>query len=331
MSTPQFSQDRNDWKIFYSVRLEYLTALAEIVEQSFIRRDTAHPAFCGCIDWHSSVHGAYALLTAARLTGQNRWAGVVDNALEPDCLALELASLKRGDLDHELPYGFAWFLTLAQEREKSWSNHDLLPLATEIASRLARWLFSLSDEALVHHAQRREYGNLSWPLLNLWHWGQWKGDTELVENLRAFTRTRLLPLDQECPFSLDQTTDEFFPSALQRCRALLTILPTEESSKWLASHQHGGRELYPLTMFSTTHSAGLNFSRSWSLWTLFQNTEDLAFRELYVNHVVTHMERPQYWRDDYRKHGHWVPQFGIYAIALSMEEPSIPTVGGLLK
>lgn len=311
------------WREFCAVRLDYVRILAETVEQSVLRRDTTHPVFCGCIDWHSSVHGAYALLTASRLTSEPRWARVVDAALDPDCLQAELASLTRGELDHEFPYGFAWFLKLAHEREQGCGKHDLLPLATEIALRVGRWLFSLSDDDLVHHAQRREYGNLSWPLLNLWQWGKWKQDSRLLEQLAHFTRVRLLPLDQECPASLDHDTDEFFPAALQRCRTLLTILPPEDSSKWLASHQYDSGGLSSVTMFPTTHSAGLNFSRSWGLWTLYRHTKDSAFRDLYVNHIMTHMDMPEYWRDDYRKHGHWVPQFGIYAIALSIEDAQI--------
>ncbi len=57
------------WDTFCTFRVDYLTVLTETVERGFTRRDTKHPAFCGCIDWHSSVHGAYGLLTAARLTG----------------------------------------------------------------------------------------------------------------------------------------------------------------------------------------------------------------------------------------------------------------------
>ncbi len=323
MVDAQPGEPYQSWKVFCGARLDYVRALAETVEQSFLQRDTTHQTFCGCIDWHSSVHGAYALLTASRLTSEPRLARVVDAAMAPECLEEELASLKRGDLDHELPYGFAWFLKLAHEREQGCEKYDLQPLATEIALRVRRWLFSLSDENLVHHAQRREYGNLSWPLLNLWHWGKWKQDSDLLKELANFTRIRLLPIDQECPASLDQATNEFFSAALQRCRALLTILPPEDSSKWLESHKHESGSLSPLTMFPTTHSAGLNFSRSWGLWTVYQHTKDPAFRDLHVNHITTHMELPQYWRDDYRKYGHWVPQFGIYAIALSFEEGPI--------
>ena len=130
-STQQTSQDRENWGFFCASRLEYLSILGEVVEQGFIRRDTEHPTFCGCIDWHSSVHGAYALLTAARLTGQSRWAEVVDAAFTPECLDAELDFIQaREDLDHELPYGYAWFLKLAKEREQQWGKSDLLPLAT---------------------------------------------------------------------------------------------------------------------------------------------------------------------------------------------------------
>ena len=320
MSTEQFSEDRIAWNDFCSVRLHYLKSLAETVEQGFIRRDTSHPAFCGCIDWHSSVHGAYALLTAARLTGEIRWARVVDNALGAACLASELASLQRGELNHELPYGYAWFLKLAQEREQGWDKTDLRFLATEIATRLGQWMGSLSDAAVIHHTQRPEYGNLSWPLLNLWQWGIWNQNSNLLDQLSNFTRSRFWPLNPECSVFLDHPSEEFFLAALQQCRTLLTILSPEDSSTWLDSHQYEDGTLLPLTTFPTIHSAGLNFSRSWGLWTLYRHTKNPAFRDLYANHIVTHLEMPQYWRDDYRKHGHWVPQFGIYAIALSMDD-----------
>lgn len=322
MSTQDFSQDQEAWKNFRAVRHDYLRGLAETVQQSFLRRDTTHPAFFGCIDWHSSVHGAYALLTVARLLKQPQWAKSVDSAFKADCLDAELVSLRREELNHELPYGYAWFLKLALEREQGWGKQDLLPLATEVALRLRHWLCSLAEEEILHHVRRREYGNLSWPLLNLWHWGVWKGDGELIEKLISFVRVHVLPLDQVCPIALDDMTDEFFAPALQRCRALLTVLPEKESQHWLKSFVQKKWEFSPVTMPSTPHAAGLNFSRSWGLWTLFEHTKDLVFRDLYVNHILTHMEMPQYWREDYRKHGHWVPQFGIYAIALSMEADS---------
>ncbi|WP_447971053.1 DUF2891 family protein [Nitrospira sp. M1] len=312
--------DLSNWENFCDLRIEYLSALANVIERGMKRVDTSHPAFCGCIDWHSSVHGTYALLAASRLTGESRWIEVVEPLLYSDRLDAELGCLHRGELDHELPYGYAWFLKLAQERERWGGKTDLCLFATDVAQRLEQWIFSLSDEGVLQHALRREYGNLSWAVLHLWEWSQWKGGSALNEKLVTFTRERLLPLDKHFSLSYDNNIDEFFAASLQRMRAILAILPVEESQSWLRVFYPKALRLDPIRIAPRAHSGGLNFSRSWGYWSLFLATGDEAYRDLYVNHIVTHMESPQYWRDDYKKYSHWVPQFGIYAIALSMDE-----------
>ncbi len=284
-----------------------------------MRRDTTHPVFCGCIDWHSSVHGAYALLTAARLTGQDRWAEIVDASLTTEALGAEMGCLQRGELDHEMPYGYAWFLKLAKERGQGWGKSDLLPLATEMAIRLEEWIFSLAAGEVIRHFQQREYRNLSWALLNLWEWSQWTTNHVVMEKILEFTRKWVVLLDENLPQEYDHVTDEFFAASLQRTRVILAILPSHESQTWVTSFYQKKCGLEPLQQAVTPHSAGLNFSRAWGFWTLFVCTGNEAYRQHYVDHIVTHMNLPQYWKDDYRKHSHWVPQFGIYAIALSMD------------
>ncbi len=318
MTNSQDSQPSMGWTQFCDSRIEWLTLLAETAEQGFIRRDTEHPTFCGCIDWHSSVHGAYALLAAARLTGKQRWLERVDAAFTTECLNAELASLRSGKLDHEMPYGFSWFLQLAIEREQGCGKKDLRPLATEIAARLEHWMFSLPAGEVINHCQKREYGNFSWALLNLWYWSQWTANQALIEKLLTFTRMWIVLLDEALPASYDSVTDEFFAASLQRTRVILSILPSGEAQTWLTLFYQEDCRLEPLHEMSTPHSAGLNFSRAWGYWTLFQSTQDQTFRNLYVNHIITHMNLPECWRTDYRQHAHWVPQFGIYAIALSM-------------
>ena len=307
------------WEMFCVRRSEYLTVLAGAVEKGFLRKDTAHPVFCGCIDWHSSVHGAYALLAAARLTGQARWADLVDRALDPGKLRLEMQSLCEGHLDHELPYGYSWFLALAREREGRWGKTDLLPFAIEVVSRLRVWLFALTDEQVVYHIQRPEYQNLSWAVLNLWEWATWKKNDELQAELEVFTRDKLVPLDDEKFCSFQEAADEFFSPVLQRARVILRILPRVEGNRWLALNPLAGQEISPLTLCRTPHAGGLNFSRAWGLWELYGATGDVTFRDRYVAHIVTHIAMPKFWEEDYRQHGHWVPQFGIYAIALSLD------------
>ena len=42
-------------------KAEIAAELAKAVRAAVARKDTGHAAFHGCIDWHSAVHGAWAL------------------------------------------------------------------------------------------------------------------------------------------------------------------------------------------------------------------------------------------------------------------------------
>ena len=309
------------WESFCASRLDYLSALAVPIAEGITRRDTTHPAFCGCIDWHSCVHGHYALFTVSRLTGESRWSDLAESFLIPEKLERELACIRNGGLNEELPYGYAWFLKLAQDRQRFFQKDDLHPIAGELAQRLAQWVLSLSCDDVVTHARNRAYGNVSWAVLNVWEWAQWNHEPELADAISAFTREHLLPLDQDLPPSCDRLTDEFFPAALQRTRAILTILPYIETNAWLNDYLAEDLQLEPVRHPAFPHSAGLNFSRCWGFWELFQYTKNPVYRDQYVRHFVTHVNHPEYWRDDYKKYGHWVAQFGVYALALSIDNP----------
>ncbi len=309
------------WESFRVSRPDYLSALAVPIAEGIVRRDTTHPAFRGCIDWHSCVHGLYALFTLSRLTGESRWSDLAESLLIPEKLEQELVCIRKGGLNEELPYGYAWFLKLAQDRQRFFQKDDLHPIAEELAQRLAQWIFSLSDDDVLTHARNRAYGNVSWAVLNLWEWAQWNEEPELADAISAFTREHLLPLNQALPPSCDHLTDEFFPAALQRTRAILTILPDNETNAWLSAYLEEDLQLEPVRHPAFPHSAGLNFSRCWGFWELFQYTKNPVYRDQYVRHFVTHVDHPEYWRDDYKKYGHWVAQFGVYALALSIDNP----------
>ena len=309
------------WESFRASRLDYLSALAVPIAEGITRRDTTHPAFSGCVDWHSCVHGHYALCTLSRLTGESRWSDLAESLLVPEKLEQELVCIRNGGLNEELPYGYAWFLKLAQDRQRFFQKDDLHPIAGELAQRLAQWICSLSDDDIVTQARNRAYGNVSWAVLNLWEWAQWNQEPELIDAVSAFTREHLLPLDQALPPSCDHLTDEFFPAALQRARAILTILPRDESNAWLSAYLAEDLQLEPVRHPAFPHSAGLNFSRCWGFWKLFQHTRNPVYRDQYMRHFTTHVNHPEYWRDDYKAYGHWVAQFGVYALALSMDNP----------
>ena len=310
--------EQGPWQEFLAGRDEALRALAVPILTCVAKDDTEHPVFDGCIDWHSAVHATYSLHAISRHTGDPSYLAAAEAKLTPAGLAAELDRVQQGKLPQEIPYGYSWFLTLAVERELGTGKQDLRPLATEIRDQLRAWLESRTPAQLVTGLAADDYQNISWAVLNLWQWAQWTDDAELAGAMESKAATLLRDSDfaTTCPFSQEETdADDFFPPCLHGARALVKILPGAASADWLAAWLPQDPVLTPIEMPADAHISGLNFSRSWGLWSLYQASDDLSYRDLFVAHVTTHLNHPQYWAEDYNQYAHWVAQFGVYAIS----------------
>jgi hypothetical protein len=313
--------DEAIWQAFLDAREEYLVALAEPIAACVSAYDTYNPVFHGCVDWHSAVHGTWSLLAISRITGDPYYAEIAEAQLTEAMVAGELVQLEDGGwlAASEIPYGYAWFLTLARERQAG-GVEDLVPLADVVAADLEDHLFGLSSGELGGNLLSDSYSNLSWEALNLWMQAQYVEDDVLADDLATFVRDEVVPRAHECPLEAEAyQLGEFFPACLHEARLVLETLPADEVEAWLEANEPDDFELDPLVEPTTTHSAGLNFSRSWGLYALYEATGDARYRTLYVRHIETHMAMPQYWADSYWSYSHWVAQFGVYGIALSYE------------
>jgi len=307
------------WQDFLDAREDHLRALGVPILACVAKQDTQHPVFNGCIDWHSAVHATYALHAIYRHTGDPSHLAVAAAKLTPAALDAELGRVQQGLLPQEIPYGYAWFLTLARERELATGETDLLPLATEIRDQLRAWLLGRSEAQIDQGVAADDYANLSWAALNLWQWAQWTDDAELGAAMEAFVDEQVLDpkYDGTCPFDQEETdADDFFPPCLHRARLLVSTL--EEGAPrdtWMAGWLPLTPVLTPIDKPAGAHISGLNFSRAWGLWSLYQSSGDPAYRDLYLDHMTTHLNHPQYWAEDYNNYAHWVAQFGVYAIS----------------
>ena len=105
------------------------------------------PAFYGCFDWHSAVHGHWLLVRLTRLYPNAAFAtrarAELARSLTPENIAGEVSYLRRdGRASFERPYGLSWLLKLSAElrqwhdpQAQQWSM-ALRPLETEAATRL---------------------------------------------------------------------------------------------------------------------------------------------------------------------------------------------------
>jgi hypothetical protein len=113
------------------------------------------PAFYGCYDWHSAVHGHWLLARLIRLFPDARFAADALAALEtnltPTRIAGEVAYLNaKGRESFERPYGLAWLLQLAAELRETKTpaaarlSSALRPLEAAVVARLVAWLPKLA-------------------------------------------------------------------------------------------------------------------------------------------------------------------------------------------
>lgn len=306
------------WLDFLAMREDFLKGLAEPILACIAKVDTQHPVFNGCIDWHSAVHATYALHAISRHTGDDKYRMAAEVKLTPAGLDAELTRVKDGKIPEEIPYGYSWFLTLARERELSTGQTDLLPLATEIRDQLRAWIESRTDMQVDSGVLADDYASITWGALNLWQWAQWTDDAELAAAMETFVSDQVLDpaFDAACPFSQEEVdADDFFPPCLHRARLLVTVLGPDEQAAWLAGWLPDAPTLTPIDMPPAAHISGLNFSRAWGLWSLYKASDVVAYRDLFLDHMLTHLYHPQYWAEDYNKYAHWVAQFGVYAIS----------------
>src|SRR5436190_12559606 len=118
------------------------------------------PAFCGCYDWHSSVHGHWLLARLARtfpdasFTKDARQA--LARSLTKENIKREAAYLAgKGRASFERPYGLVWLLQLGAEL-REWDDPqaremagNLGPLEQAALERLNGWLPKLSHPVRI--------------------------------------------------------------------------------------------------------------------------------------------------------------------------------------
>lgn len=307
-----------EWAGFLEARDGHLRALSVPILDCVGQDDTNHPAFHGCIDWHSAVHATWSLLAISRLTGDPSFAEAAHVVLEPQAVADELAVMKAGGpFPGEVPYGYAWFLALARERERAGFD-DLVPLADVVTDELTDHVQTVPDPLFPQRTHNDDYLNLSWALMNLWVQAAWEEDGDRQAWIEELVRDRILPISGQCRLSnaADNVYD-FFPPCLHQARLIVEVLPPDEAADWLLEALPDPWDLPPVTDAPSPHVAGLNFSRTWGLYALWEATGDLAIRDLYVAHIDAMMARPELWAEDYWAYSHWVAQFGVYGLALS--------------
>jgi Protein of unknown function (DUF2891) len=325
------------WKTFLKDRTKLLETLAPAFVDCFARRDSAidplAPVFHGCIDWHSAVHAAYSHHVLYRRTGDKKYLDLVDAQFAPQGVPLieaEQAYVQAKAPDYlltENPYGFGWFLVLAKEREESTKSEDLRPLADFASEQLVSWYETRASEGDANEfILNRAHPNYSWSLINLDTWARYTKDKDLLAATKEAVKPLLdKELDEFCPLSMDQSPGAagFQPACLMRLVAIAQV-QGPSARKWVSSRLPKDYSIPPVTEPSSCHAGGLNFTRAFALYRLYELTGNTKFRDNYAELIRYHVGRPDLYmghdyagNPDYLCYSHWVAQVGVRAISLS--------------
>src|SRR6202171_5277560 len=196
------------------------------------------PAFCGCYDWHSSVHGHWLLVRLVRTFPDAPFAAPAREALRESLttenLEHEAAYLRgAGRATFERPYGLAWVLQLCAElrewndpQAREMSKH-LRPLEQAAVERLKTWLPKLS-----HPVRIGEHDQTAFGLGVMLDYARSSGD-ESFAKLASDSARKFFLTDKNCPLAYEPSGEDFLSPSLGEADVMRRVLSSTEFAKWL--------------------------------------------------------------------------------------------------
>src|SRR5262252_2617132 len=196
------------------------------------------PAFYGCLDWHSDVHGHWLLVRLLRPYPDAPFAAAARAALEQSFTAANIdaeASYLRGAgrASFERPHGLAWLLELSAELRRfddpdarRWSA-TLAPLETEVVARLESWLPKLQYPIRIG-----EHDQTAFAFGLIWDWAGVAGDGQM-RRLLADAAQRFYRNDRSCPLSYEPSGEDFLSPCLAEADFMRRVLGPDDFAHWL--------------------------------------------------------------------------------------------------
>lgn len=285
-----------------------------------------HPAFYGCFDWHSSVHGHWSLVYLLKhfptLENHDEIINKLKINLSQANIAQEVAYLsKPHEKSYERTYGWAWLLKLQLELETAsdpWAKDlaaNLKPLTNLLIERYIEFLPKLNYPLRVG-----THTNTAFGLSFAWDYALYSNNIALQNSIKT-NALRLFKADHDCPFDWEPSGTDFLSPCMEEIGLMQRIMPEKEFLTWLKSfapslfdkkYNWEPGKVSDRTDGYLVHLDGLNFSRAWNLYRLAKqfpkqlgHLKALAHKHLqYSLGAIT---------DGNYMGEHWLASFALYA------------------
>jgi hypothetical protein len=294
------------------------------------------PAFCGCYDWHSSVHGHWLLVRLLRTFPNSSFAKAAREALRKSLSAENLrkeAAYIRGEgrASFERPYGLAWLLQLCAEL-REWNDplaHELSPnlkpLEEAAVERLKTWLPKLS-----HPVRIGEHDQTAFAIGLMLDYARGKND-EAFARLVTDSAKKFFLADKDCPLNYEPSGEDFLSPCLGEADVMRRVLSEKEFASWLkeflpqipatpAQSEAPTRDWLPVAVSpdpsdpKLAHLDGLNLSRAWMLEGIISALPADDLRKFHLSMVANAHRRAGLAAvtGEHYEGGHWLGSFAVY-------------------
>ena len=307
-----------------------------------------HPAFYGCYDWHSAVHGHWLLVRLLRMhpgaLPESDIRAALEENLTVENLRVEDEYLRDpGRPSFERPYGWAWLLKLHEELYH-WDDPDasrwfdaLSPLAATVVEKYLTFFPKQKYPIRVG-----THFNTAFGLSFAWDYAEalWGGVRKKALDIASMQQAGLLKQlvserartyfagDRDVPAQWEPSGDDFLSPSLVEADLMRRVLDAEEFARWFESFLPGLAEGRPASLLAPAdvtdrsdpkivHLDGLNLSRAWCMRAVARALpEGSPLRELLGRAAALHAEAtlPHVASGDYAGE-HWLATFAVYMLS----------------
>ncbi len=298
---------------------------------------TLHPAFFGCYDWHSSVHGHWMLVRLLRRFPTLPEADEIRNALNANLtrenIQTEVAYLKQPNRQSfERTYGWAWLLKLGEElyvRKDADGRRWLENLQPLVDALVERYIAFLPKQN--YPIRTGVHPNTAFGLAFALDYAKAAGNEKLISLIVERSGT-YFGGDSNYPASWEPGGEDFFSPALLEADLMRRVLKPEEFQRWFRRFLPRLNRLEPKTLLrpavvtdrtdpKLVHLDGLNLSRAWCMQSIARTFPQndptrkvlVESARLHARDALAHVASGDYAGE------HWLASFAVYM--LSTAEP----------
>jgi len=285
-----------------------------------------HPAFYGCFDWHSAVHGHWSLVSLLKqfptIDNRNFIEEKLLKNISKENIRIEVAYFKgKHNKSYERTYGWAWVLKLAEELHTfndsiaKQLESNLEPLTNLIVEKYIEFLPKLNYPIRVG-----EHPNTAFGLSFAYDYAIAVNNNKLKSIIEQRAKDFYMN-DAGCPITWEPSGFDFLSPCLEEAALMKRILPLEEFKIWIDSFLPQLKDknfkletgkVSDRTDGKLVHLDGVNFSRAWSLNKIASELPEYNHLKNIANQHVNY-SLPSIVGDSYEG-GHWLGSFAIYAL-----------------